>query len=333
MGRMAESTAPVRTPERFPQTLKPMLASLGAEPFSDPKWVFEPKLDRFRILAFIREGEVTLLTRNGNDYTRHYPWVAQDLAAYSDSEMVVDGEMAALNDKGVPDFNLMQHSAEIALRGLKLGGEYPIVYYPFDLLHLDGGSLLNAPLHERKAILKNSLTPTDRIQLVDHVEADGESFFKASVELGLEGMVAKRRDSIYQPGVRTKDWLKIKRFYQQDFVVGGYTTGSGSRASTLGSLLVGCHEGKVLLYAGRVGSGFSMEMLEALMEPLELLGTDRCPFSHDRELSRADAKWVSPKIVVHVRQRRCPRLSTRSGPGPYRQTRSLRAPLCAFLVL
>ena len=136
-----------------------MLATLASEPFSDPKWLFEPKLDGFRILAFIRRGEVTLLTRNGNDFTSHYPWVAQDLAAYSDSEMVVDGEMAALNDKGVPDFNLMQHSAEIAIKGLRLEGEYPIVYYPFDLLHLDGKSLLNLPLHERKGLLKESLRP------------------------------------------------------------------------------------------------------------------------------------------------------------------------------
>ena len=187
-----------------------------------------PKLDGFRILAFIRRGEVTLLTRNGNNYTSHYPWVAQDLGDYTDSEMVVDGEMAALNDKGIPDFNLMQHSAEIAIRGLRLEGEYPIVYYPFDLLHVDGKSLLNLPLHERKDLLKESLSPTDRIQLVDYVDTDGESFFKASVELGLEGMVAKRRDSIYQPGVRTKDWLKIKRVYQQDFVVGGFTIHSRS---------------------------------------------------------------------------------------------------------
>ena len=116
--------------EPFPLSIKPMLATLASEPFSDPKRLFEPKLDGFRIMAFIRKGEVTLLTRNGNDYTPHYPWVAQDLAAYADSEMVVDGEMAALNDKGVPDFNLMQHSAEIAKRGLRLEGEYPIVYYP-----------------------------------------------------------------------------------------------------------------------------------------------------------------------------------------------------------
>ena len=199
---MAETTLPVGSLEPFPRSLKPMLATLTPEPFSDPKWLFEPKLDGFRILAFIRKGEVTLRTRNGNDYTGHYPWVAQDLAAYTGSEMVVDGEMAALNDKGLPDFNLMQHSAEIALRGLRLEGEYPIVYYPFDLLHLDGRSLLRVPLYERKALLRESLSPTERVQLVDHVDAEGESFFKASVELGLEGMVAKRRDSFYHPGLR-----------------------------------------------------------------------------------------------------------------------------------
>ena len=290
-----------KTSQPFPLTLRPMLATLASNPFTDPKWLFEPKLDGFRILAFIRRREVTLLTRNGNDYTAHHPWVARDLTAYDDSEMVVDGEMAALNDKGVPDFNLMQHSAEIAIKGLKLEGEYPIVYYPFDLLHLNGKSLLNLPLHERKTMLKESLNPTDRIQLVDHVDTDGESFFKASVELGLEGMVAKRRDSVYQPGVRTRDWLKIKRVYEQDFVVGGYTMGSGSRAFTFGSLLVGYFEGDVLRYAGRVGSGFNMEMLEAMMEPLELLATDRCPFAQSRELARAEARWVSPKIVVSVK--------------------------------
>ena len=130
---MAEPTVPIRTPEPFPKTLKPMLATLVSDPFSDPKWLFEPKLDGFRILAFIRKGEVTLRTRNDNDYTGHYPWVAQDLAAYPDSEMVVDGEMAALNDKGVPDFNLMQHSAEIATRGLKREGIENTVFR--DLLH------------------------------------------------------------------------------------------------------------------------------------------------------------------------------------------------------
>lgn len=227
--------------------------------------------------------------------------MAQDLAASTDSEVVVDGEMAALNDKGLPDFNLMQHSAEIAIRGLRLEGEYPIVYYPFDLLHLGGRSLLRVPLHERKALLKESLRATERVQLVDHVDAEGESFFKASVELGLEGMVAKRRDSFYHPGLRTRDWLKIKRVHMQDFVVGGYTGGSGSRSSTLGSLLVGCYEGDDLLYAGRVGSGFDTEMLAALMEPLELLATDRCPFAHDRELANTEAKWVSPRIVVGVK--------------------------------
>ena len=120
----------VGEPQPFPASLKPMLAALVDKPFSDPKWLFEPKLDGFRIPAFIQNGEVSLRTRNGNDYTGHYPWVAQDLAVYAGSEMVVDGEMAALNDKGLPDFNLMQHSAEIAISGLRLEGGIPYRLLP-----------------------------------------------------------------------------------------------------------------------------------------------------------------------------------------------------------
>ena len=138
-------------------------------------------------------------------------------------------------------------------------------------------------------MLKESLSPTDRMQLVEHVDADSESFFKASVELGLEGMVAKRWESLYQSGIRTTDWLKIKRVYQQDFVVGGFTMGSGSRSFTFGSLLVGCYEGDVLRCAGREGSSFSMEMLEAMMEPLELLATDQGPFL-------TTENWQGPRL-------------------------------------
>ena len=209
--------------------------------------------------------------------------------------------MAALNDKGLPDFNLMQHSAEIAKRGLRLEGEYPIVYYPFDLLHLNGRSLLSVPLHERKALLRESVRATERVQLVDHVDEDGESFFQASVKLGLEGMVAKRKSSIYQPGARSKSWLKVKRVFAQDFVVGGYKLGSGARSSTFASLLLGYYDDRQLMYAGSVGSGFDQAMLEALMEPLHLLQTDECPFVHDRELAKLDARWVTPKIVVTVK--------------------------------
>ena len=142
---------------------------------------------------------------------------------------------------------------------------------------------------------------SERVQLVDYVEEDGESFFNASVELGLEGMVAKRRDSIYQPGARSKSWLKVKRVFVQSLVVGGYKVGSGARSSTFGSLLLGCYDDGQLRYAGSVGSGFDEAMLEALMEPLRLLKTEACPFVSNRELAKLDARWVTPKIVVTVK--------------------------------
>lgn len=157
------------------------------------------------------------------------------------------------------------------------------------------------PLHERKDLLKESLSPTERVQLVDHVEEEGESFFQASVKLGLEGMVAKRRNSIYQPGARSKSWLKVKRVFVQSLVVGGYKLGSGSRSSTFASLLLGYYDDGQLTYAGSVGSGFDQAMLGALMEPLHLLETDECPFVHDRELGKMEARWVTPKIVVTVK--------------------------------
>ena len=291
----------VGEPKPFPSTIKPMLATLVDKPFSDPRWLFEPKLDGFRIVAFIRDGGVTLRSRNNNDLTGHYPLVAQELGSHPDRELVLDGEMVALNEKGLPDFNLMQHSADVARRGLRLGEGTNILYYPFDVLYVDGRSLLRVPLVERKSLLKEVVLPADKVKVVEYVEEDGESFFQASVKLGLEGMVAKRRDSIYQPGARSRSWLKVKRVFVQDFVVGGYKIGSGARSSTFGSLLLGYYDDGQLRYVGSVGSGFDKAMLEALMEPLHLLEAEECSFAYDTELAKLDARWVIPKVVVTVK--------------------------------
>ena len=280
----------VGEPKPFPTSLKPMLASLVDRPFSDTKWLFEPKLDGFRVLAFIKDGGVTLRSRNNNDLTGHYPLVAQELGSQPDRELLLDGEMVALNEKGLPDFNLMQHSADIARRGLRLGEGNNILYYPFDVLHIDGRSLLRVPLVERKSLLNEVVLPADKVKVVEYVEEDGESFFQASVKLGLEGMVATRRDSIYQPGARSKTWLKVKRTFIQSLVVGGHRVGSGSRSSTFGSLLLGYYGGGQLRYAGSVGSGFDQAMLEALMEPLHLLEMNECPFGLDQELGKMEAR-------------------------------------------
>jgi len=150
-------------------------------------------------------------------------------------------------------------------------------------------------------VLKEVVPSGDKVQIVEYVKEDGESFFQASVNLGLEGMVAKRLDSIYEPGVLSRTWVKVKRVRVQDFVVGGYTPGSGARSTTFGALLLGYYDGSDLRYAGRVGTGFDREMLEGLLEPLKMLQTDQCPFVYDRELARTLARWVSPKIVVKVK--------------------------------
>ena len=289
-------------PSAFPARLKPMLARLADESFSHPDWLFEPKLDGFRALAFLQRGEVTLRSRTGNDLTGLYPEVVSELGAQPEEELVLDGELVALNERGLPDFGLLQQT--IAVPEIKIDRRDDpavVTYYAFDLLHVNGVDLRRVPLFERKALLARVLLPGDRVHLVEHVEGDGESFFRAALQLGLEGMVAKRHDGIYEPGVRSRSWLKIKGEQAQEFVVGGYTKGTGARAPTFGSLLLGYHEGGKLHYAGRVGSGFDRSMLEGLMGPLQRLRSDRSFFVEDPELAKIDARWVSPELVASVK--------------------------------
>ncbi len=308
----AETPVPGEAPAPFPTRLKPMLARLVQKPFSHPDWLFEPKLDGYRALAFVRHGEVTLRSRNENDLTDRYPEVVEELEGRGELEVVLDGEIVALDPSGLPDFGLLQNSSGFGPgRGFWAGrassstrrndDRGTITYYPFDLLYRSGSSLLQAPLSQRKTALAEALSPTDRVRLVDHVEAEGETFFEAAVKMGLEGMVAKRVDSLYRPGARTDMWLKVKASQYQDFVVGGYTKGSGARAPTFASLVVGQRKGDELVYAGRVGSGYDNATLEQLRSLLEMLETARCPFADHPELSNIDARWVRPKLTVHVR--------------------------------
>ena len=187
----------------------------------------------------------------------------------------------ALNERGLPDFGLLQQSMNLERNNIdRPQGTATIVYYPFDLLYLRGTSLHQVPLHERKTLLTKVLTEGDHLQRVEYAEATGESFFQAAVALGLEGMVAKRRDSIYEPGARSHSWLKVKAIQDQEFVVGGYTPGTGARSATFGALLLGYYEGPKLHYAGRIGSGFTQSTLEGLRESLSRLQVERTPFVH-----------------------------------------------------
>ena len=290
------------TETAYPKRLKPMMAGSAQSPFSHPGWLFEPKLDGYRVMAFLHGGEVTLLSRNGLDLTSRLPEVASDLKAQEYDEMVLDGEVAALDEDGLPDFGLIQH-----VMGFDKGavdrpiGGANMVYYPFDLLYLDGVDLRKVPLIDRKKLLSHAFAPSEHTSLVEYVEDDGASFYRAAVGLGLEGIIAKRRSSVYEPGKRSNAWLKIKHVKSQELVVGGYTRGAGARSTTFGALLVGYYEGGELRYAGRVGTGYDNSMLEKLHSQLAELEAEQCPFAWAEELSGAENCWVRPELVAQVK--------------------------------
>ena len=287
---------------RFPSRLKPMLARAADKPFSHPEWLFEPKLDGYRVLAFLRRGEVSLLSRNGIDLTAALPTIASELADQPEEEMVLDGEVVSINEDGLPDFGQLQQSMNPDRTGAGISqGTATLVYYPFDLLYAAGRNLHRVPLFQRKMLLAQVLAARDHVQLVEYVESEGESFFHGAVRLGLEGMVAKRRDSSYEPGARSRSWLKVKAVRDQEFVVGGYTRGAGARSTTFGALLVGYHDDDSLIYAGRVGSGFDQPTLRELQGRLSQLNADGCPFVHDAELDSLDCQWVRPELVARVK--------------------------------
>ncbi len=286
----------------YPKRLKPMMAGSADNAFSHPDWLFEPKLDGYRILAFVKDGQVTLLSRNGLDLTSRLPEVVSDLKAQDHDEMVLDGEVAALNEDGLPDFGLIQQ-----VMGFDKGavdrpiGGANMVYYPFDLLYLDGVDLRKAPLIDRKKLLGYVIEPSEHTSLVEYVEGDGASFYSAAVGIGLEGIIAKRRSSVYEPGARSNAWLKIKHVKSQELVVGGYTQGAGARSTSFGALLVGYYEGKELRYAGRVGTGYDNAMLEKLHSQLVELESEQSPFACDKELDGAENFWVRPELVAQVK--------------------------------
>ena len=303
-GRLPAHAGPPRgSPAPFPSSLKPMQARLVERPFSHPGWIFEPKLDGYRAIAYVRGGSVVLKSRTGRDITGQFPEVVADLQTQLYDELVIDGEIVALGEDGLPDFEVMQrHANPVARRHLgRLETAPPIIYYAFDLLYLDGMGLQRLPLHARKESLLRSLVPGDSLQVIDHVEAQGEALFEAAQRMGLEGFVAKERASTYEPGARSRHWLKAKHTQSQEFVVGGYTQGMGERASTFGALILGHNSDSGLTYCGAVGSGFDREMLEGLADELRSLETAEPPFANADAVDEQSPRWVRPEMVATVR--------------------------------
>ncbi len=231
----------------LPTRIEPMLATLASKPFSDPDWLFEIKWDGYRVQAVVDGGKVRIWTRNLNDAETYFPRLLSPPGRWIEAEQaVVDGEVVALDADGRPDFSLLQ---------AKLGDKAAtgLVYQAFDLLYLDGRSLLDVPLEDRKRLLRSVLKEHPRVRYATHIEGEGLAFYEAATKLGVEGIVAKLRRSRYEPGRRTSAWLKLKIRPEQELVVGGWTPGSGN-ARDLGALAVGVYEDGKLQFAGKVGS-------------------------------------------------------------------------------
>jgi bifunctional non-homologous end joining protein LigD len=287
-----------------PRQLSPMLPTLTERAFSNPNWLFEPKLDGYRVIATVEEGAVRLSSRRGLDCTNEYPWLVEALRRQPYRDVIFDGEIVALDADGRPSFQLLQNRNSEPRPSL--------LYYAFDVLYRDGYDLRGVRLEQRKELLESSLIPNERIRIVETFPEDGLGLFEAVRQSGIEGIVAKRRDSRYDPGKRSDSWLKIKATQSDEFVIGGYTVGSGARASTFGSLVVGYYKDGAsrLTYVGHAGSGFDDRTLKSVYERLQPLRTDECPFDSEvptfgmwRRPGKADGPitWVKPDLVAQVK--------------------------------
>ena len=295
-------SAELGQPTPFPESARPMLATLAAKPFSNGEWLFEPKLDGVRAIASLDQGRVVLRSRMDNVVTDQYPEVAAAVAALPSGQLVLDGEIVALNDRGLPDFELLQQ--RMHLSGGRAKGpqaQAPVVYYIFDLLYADGYDLTGLPLEQRKAQLRRVAPESNGLRLVHYQEGEGQGFFQAAVSMGLEGMVAKRMDSRYEAGVRSRAWLKIKAVQEQEFVVCGYLPGRGHRAASFGALILGYYEGEELCCAGNVGSGFRDDELSQLKQRLDGLTSDDSPFRDPIMKQPARPRWLHATLVAQVK--------------------------------
>jgi DNA ligase D-like protein (predicted ligase) len=283
-----------RTPQ--PAWVDPMLATLTDRRFSDPNWIFETKLDGERCLAFKRGSTVRLLSRNQQLLNNTYPEVVEALERAGTHDVVIDGEIVAFEGKRT-SFEKLQGRIGIKDPDAARRSGIPVFYYVFDLVHVDGNDIARVALTLRKGLLRKALNFRGAVRFETHRNAEGEAFYREACSEGLEGVIAKRRDSEYSPGKRSPDWLKFKCVNEQEFVIGGFTDPAGSRVG-LGALLVGYYERGKLRYAGKVGTGFDTPTLISLRRKLDARQTSRSPFAD--EVKEKGAHWVKPELVAQI---------------------------------
>ena len=285
-----------------PPPPQPMLATPVSDPFSAEGWIFELKYDGVRALASMSGGAVKLVGRNGRDETSRYPELQGLAPAVHAKDAIIDGEIVVLDDQGRPSFERLQSRINVSRQAdiERAARESPVVFIAFDIVRLDGRDLTSTSLRIRKKTLRDVITPSAVLMFADHVENDGTAFFEQVRRLGVEGVVAKRADSVYQPGRRTRDWLKIKAWHTQSCVIAGFTSGQGKRKEHLGALILAVMRGGKLAHCGQVGTGFDERMLRTLRDVLNPRIIERCPLPEIPHTSEP-ATWVRPELVCEVR--------------------------------
>ncbi|SEM62509.1 bifunctional non-homologous end joining protein LigD [bacterium A37T11] len=284
----------------IPSKIKPMKATLVNEPFDDPDWLYEVKWDGYRAIANVSKTDVTLISRNNIPFDKFYPIV--DLLKAWKANAVIDGEIVVLNEKGLSDFG--------ALQNWRSEADGNLVYYVFDVLWYEGKNLMDLQLAERQAILGSILPKDDdRIRQSTVFAARGIDFFDAAEQVGLEGIMAKKADSIYTADLRSKQWLKIKVQRRQEVVIAGFTRNEGTNKA-FSALVLGVYEGKKLRYAGKVGTGFPDKLQKEMMDKFKPLITDKSPFEVTPDVDKpsrfrpqrlgAKPTWLKPELVCEV---------------------------------
>jgi len=277
-----------------------MLATLVDKPIDEPGWLYEVKWDGYRALGFLHQGKVELRSRNNKSFDEKFYPVFNALKEWN-IDAVIDGEIVVLDDKGQSDFSRLQEWRSEA--------DGQLYYYLFDILWLDGRDLTQVPLTERRDILRSIMPDNDMLRMSENFEASGTEFFSAAKKMGLEGIIAKKADSVYSPGLRTRDWLKIKTALRQEVVIGGYTINKDSN-KPFSSLLVGVFEKGKLHYTGKIGTGFSHELQKDLIKKFKPLIRKTSPFTITPDINKpsrfrpdppeAKAVWLKPELLCEV---------------------------------
>jgi len=289
-------------PAPMPRFVQPMLCTLIAKPFDDPEWLFEPKFDGQRILGRYDGRTVELLSRYGHDDALWFPEICAELSRNLSEPALVDGEIVSLDEHGNSKFRLLQQrfhltdSREIARRAK----QFPACFYLFDLLYTQRYDVRALPLIERKNLLRYAVHWSDRLRWTDWSPYHGLRLFHKACQRGEEGIIGKRMESPYISR-RSRDWVKIKCLARQEFVIGGFTEPHGSRIG-FGALLVGYYapDGKTLIYAGKVGTGFDREALRSLYRRLVQLQQRYSPFQKGSPPQGLDVRWVKPELVAEI---------------------------------